>query len=44
MNARLFLRINMKEFNDAEKLVDQFIFDKSECSDENDIMIRLHPI
>ena len=36
--AGVYAFINMKEFNDAEKLVNQFIFDKSECSDENDIM------
>ena len=36
--AGVYAFINMKEFNDAEKLVNQFTFDKLECSDENDIM------
>ena len=36
--AGVYAYIKTKEFDEAEKLVDQFIFDKTECSDENDIM------
>ena len=36
LNKKEFLKT--KEFDAAEKLVDQFIFDKTDCLDENDIM------
>ena len=36
--AGVYAYIKTKEFDAAEKLVDQFIFDKTDCLDENDIM------
>ncbi len=36
--AGVYAFIDKKEFNEAEKLVERFLFDKSVCSDENDIM------
>ncbi len=36
--AGVYAFIETKEFDVAEELVDRFIFDKSECFDENDIM------
>lgn len=36
--AGVYAFTDTKEFNEAEKLVDRFIPDKSECTDENDIM------
>ena len=36
--AGVYAYIKTKEFDKAEKLVDQFIFDKTDCLDENDIM------
>ncbi len=36
--AGVYAYIRIKEYNAAEALVEQFILDKSECSDENDIM------
>lgn len=36
--AAVYAFIRTKEFASAEKLVDQFILDKSECDDENDVM------
>ena len=32
---------NVLIFDEAEKLVGRFIFDKSECTDENDIMFTV---
>ncbi len=37
--AGVYAFIDTKEFNEAEKIVDRFIVDKSECSDENDILL-----
>lgn len=36
--ALVYAYIDTKEFDEAEKIVRQFIFDGSECTDENDIM------
>lgn len=36
--AGIYAYINTKDFTAAEKLVDRFIFDKSICGDDNDIM------
>lgn len=36
--AGVYAFIETKEFTEAGKLVDRFIFDKTRCSDENDIM------
>lgn len=36
--ATVYALISIKEFAEAEKLVDQFIIDKADCSDENDMM------
>lgn len=36
--AGVYAFIDAKEYDGAEKLVDKFIFDKSVCVDENDIM------
>ena len=36
--AGVYAFIDMKDYDVAEKLVDKFIFDKSECVEENDIM------
>lgn len=36
--AGVYAFIDMKDYDAAEKLVDKFIFDKSECVEENDIM------
>lgn len=36
--AAVYAFIRTKEFASAEKLVDWFIIDKSECTDENDVM------
>lgn len=36
--ALVYAYIDTKEFDEAEKIVGRFISDKSECSDENDIM------
>ena len=36
--AGVYAFIDMKDYNASEKLVDKFIFDKSECVEENDIM------
>ena len=39
--AGVYAYIKTKEFDAAEKLVDQFIFDKTDCLDENDIMFTV---
>lgn len=36
--AGVYAFMNMKDYDEAEKLVDKFIIDKSECIEENDIM------
>ena len=36
--AGVYAYIDIKEYDKATKLVDLFIFDKSECFEENDIM------
>ena len=36
--AGVYAYIDVKEYDEAEKLVDRFIFNKSECLEENDIM------
>lgn len=36
--AGVYAFIEIKEFEEAEKLVDRFIFDKTQCSEENDMM------
>ena len=36
--AGVYSFIEVKEYEEAEQLVDRFIFDKSQCSAENDIM------
>ncbi len=36
--AGVYAYIGIKAFGEAEKLVDKFIFDKTKCLDENDIM------
>ena len=36
--AGVYAFIEVKAFEEAEKLVERFILDKSKCTDENDIM------
>ena len=37
--AGVYAFIDMKDYDVAEKLVDKFIFDKSECVEENDFIV-----
>lgn len=37
-SAAVYAFMEIREFKEAEKLVDRFIIDKTQCSDENDIM------
>ena len=38
--AGVYAYIDIKEYDKTTKLVERFIFDKSECFEENDIMFR----